>query len=108
MNLRRQWLWLFLIVPVVIGLMRLKFDVDVLNLLPQESPVVQGLKIYQKNFSNARQLYITINSSDAETSETTARLVAEKLRGATNLVASAVWQPPWLESPGQAAELLAH
>ena len=52
----RQWLWLLLLPPVALGVWRLRFDVEVLNLLPSESPVVQGLKLYQQNFANAREL----------------------------------------------------
>jgi predicted exporter len=108
MNLRRHWVWLLLIVPVVIGLIRLRFDVDVLNLLPQDSSVVRGLKAYQQNFSNARQLFITVSTPTSESTEVAARTITEKLRQSTNLVGSVVWQPPWLESPTQASELLAY
>ncbi len=108
MNLRRHWLWLFLIVPVILGLMRLRFDVDVLNLLPKDSSVVRGLKIYQQSFSNARQLFITVSATNSETTEKVARNITEALRKRPDLVSSAIWQPPWLESPVQASELLAH
>ena len=108
MNFRRHWPWLFLIIPVVIGLMRLRFDVEVLNLLPKDSPVVLGLQIYQKSFSNARQLFITVSATNSETAEKAARKIAEGLRKHPDLVSSVLWQPPWLESPAQASELLAY
>ncbi len=107
MKLSRHWLWLLLLVPIAIGFARLRFDVEILNLLPDSSPVVQGLKLYQKNFSNSRELIITLKSPDAETTENAARSIAEKLRSATNLVTRVTWQPPWLEHPTQAAELVA-
>lgn len=107
MKFSRQWLWLLFLIPVILGLKRLHLDVEVLNLLPTESPVVQGLKLYQQNFANARELIITVESPDAELTEQTARSLGEALRRQGGAVESAVWQPPWLERPEQMAELVA-
>ena len=49
----RHWLGWLLLVPIGLGLARLRFDVEVLDLLPADVPVVEGLKIYQQNFANA-------------------------------------------------------
>lgn len=103
-----RWWWLVLIIPAVIGLARLRFDVEVLNLLPDELPVVHGLKLYQKHFTSGDELVITLRAPDAETAESAARQLAEFLRQETNLVASAVWQAPWQENPDQMAELTAY
>lgn len=103
----RHWLWLILVVPVALGLLRLRFDVEVLNLLPNDLPVVRGLKLYQQNFSNARELIVTLRTADAEKAEAAARSLAQALRGETNLVSSVVWEPGWMEHPAQAAELIA-
>src|SRR5437899_11231581 len=108
MKRSRHWLWLLLAVPIAIGLMRLRFDIEVLDLLPTSLPVVNGLKLYQQNFSNARELIITIAGADAEAAETAARALAGLLREQTNLVSSVTWQPGWLEHPAQAAELIAY
>jgi hypothetical protein len=104
----RRWLWLLALVPLVIGLFRLRLDVEVLNLLPAQLPAVQGLKLYQENFSNARELIISLRGADAESTEAAARALAEILHAATNLTAEVTWQPPWIEHPGQAAELIAY
>src|SRR5262245_32627040 len=104
----RRWLWLLAVVPLVIGLFRLRFDVEVLNLLPAELPAVQGLKLYQESFSNARELIITLRGTEAESTEAAARALTEILRAATNLTTEVTWQPPWLEHPGQTAELIAY
>jgi len=109
--MNRRWLrwgWLLLIVPAIIGLARLRFDVEVLNLLPAELPVVQGLKLYQQHFTSVRELIITLHAPDAESAETAARRLAEFLRGDTNLVASADWQPPLKEHPEAMAEFIAY
>jgi hypothetical protein len=47
-------------------LARLRFDVDILNLLPPDEPTVQGLKLYQQHFTNARELVVTLRAPDAE------------------------------------------
>ncbi len=107
MKFSRQWLWLLLLLPIVVGLLRLRFDVEVLNLLPGNSPVVQGLKLYQQHFANARELIITVRAPDADSTEAAARALAQVLRAQTNLVADVNWQPAWREYPGQAAELIA-
>ena len=108
MKLSRRWLWLLLLVPLVAGLARLHFDVEVLNLLPGDVPAVQGLKLYQQKFANAGELILTVRAPDGETTEAAARELAAVLAEHKPLVKQATWQPPWLEHPGQAAELVAH
>jgi predicted RND superfamily exporter protein len=108
MTLLRRWWWLLLLIPIGIGAARLRLDVEVLNLLPPNLPAVQGLKIYQENFSNARELIVTLEGPEPGELETTARTLANALRKETNLVAHVTWQPAWLEYPGQAAELIAY
>ena len=102
----RLWL-LLLLVPVIFGLSRLRFDTDVLNLLPSEIPAVEGLKLYQKHFANNREVIITVSAKTAAEAESAARIVAETLQAATNLVSQAVWQPPWMDRPEQTAEFIA-
>ena len=104
----RHWLWLLLLIPIGLGLMRLRLDVEVMNLLPDEFPVVRGLKLYQTNFANARELIITVKADEPEQAENAARTIALALRAATNLTAEVTWQPLWLENPGQSAELVAY
>src|SRR5438309_12117583 len=97
----RHWLWLLALIPIGFGLARLRFDVEVLNLLPDELPVVHGLKLHQKNFTDTRELLITLRAADASAAEAATRQIAESLRAETNLVATAVWQPPWTDYPTQ-------
>jgi len=102
-----RWWWLALLIPIMAGFARLHFDVEVLDLLPANVPAVQGLKIYQQHFTNARELIIGLHAPDRETGEAAAAAVARALTRETNLVADATWQPPWLEHPDQTAELIA-
>jgi predicted RND superfamily exporter protein len=108
MTFLRRWWWLLLLIPIGIGAARLRLDVEVLNLLPPNLPAVQGLKIYQENFSNARELIVTLEGDSPEQLEDTARVLANALRKEANLVAHVTWQPAWLEYPGQSAELIAY
>ncbi len=107
---RKPWFWILLILGLlmVAGLVRLRFDVDVLNLLPKDLPVVRGLELYQRHFTDSRELLVTIQSADAAKTEAVAGQMAKALREQTNLVASVMWQPAWLEHPAQAAELMAY
>jgi uncharacterized protein len=102
-----RWWWL-LLVPVIAGLARLHLDVEMLDLLPANVPAVQGLKIYQQHFMDARELIVTIRAPDRESAGRAAKSIAENLQRATNLVADVIWQPPWQEHPEQTAELIAY
>ena len=102
----KRWWWVLLLVAVALGLARLRFDVDVLDLLPPDEPTVQGLKLYQQHFTNARELIIALRAPDSETAEKLAGELAARLRQETNLVAELTWQPPWMEKPEQLGELL--
>jgi uncharacterized protein len=103
-----RWWWALLSVLVGLGFWRLQLDVDVLNLLPPDLPTVQGLKLYQEHFSNARELIITVRAPSGEQAERFAGALAGRLRQATNLVDRVSWQAPWMEQPAQAAELVAY
>jgi uncharacterized protein len=103
-----RWWWVILLIPMAIGFARLHFDAGVLSLLPGRIPTVQGLKVYQEHFASTGQLIITIKAPDAPAAKTAAQAVAAHLRQATNLVADATWQPPWVEHPEQMAELIGY
>jgi len=107
MKFSRRWLWLLVLVPIALGLARLRFDVEILNLLPEDSGIVQGLKLYQQNFSNGRELIITVRSDNPNDTEAAALSIATALRQHTNLISEATWQPAWREYPSQSAELVA-
>jgi hypothetical protein len=66
---RRRWLWLLAALLLVVGLARLRFDADIFNLLPGDLPAVRGLQLQQRNFSNARELLVTLKADDAENCE---------------------------------------
>jgi predicted exporter len=102
----KRWWWMLLLVAVGVGLARLRFDVDILDLLPSDEPSVQGLKLYQKYFTNARELIITLRAPDPDTAEKLSGELAARLWQETNLVETVTWQAPWMERPDQLGELL--
>lgn len=104
----KRWWWAILLVPIALGLARLHFDADVLDLLPGKIPAVQGLKLYQEHFANSRQLIITVTAPDADTAKNAAKTIADKLRLETNLISDATWQRPWVEHPEQMSELIGY
>jgi len=103
----KRWWWVLLLMAVAAGLCRLRFDVDVLNLLPPDEPAVRGLKLYQQHFANSRELVVTLRAPEAEQAERLAKELAARLRQETNQITEVSWQPPWMDDPGQMAELLA-
>ncbi|MDE3066071.1 MAG: MMPL family transporter [Verrucomicrobiota bacterium] len=105
-SLLKRWWWAPLLVAVGLGLCRLRLDVDVLDLLPPNEPTVQGLKLYQQHFANARELLVTLRAPEAAQAGRLAGELAARLRRETNLVEEVTWQPPWMEHPEQLGELL--
>ena len=67
--LLKRWWWVLLLLAVGLGFWRLRFDVDILNLLPPDEPTVQGLKLYQAHFTNARELVISLRAPEAARAE---------------------------------------
>jgi predicted RND superfamily exporter protein/lauroyl/myristoyl acyltransferase len=102
----KRWWWALLAVAVGLGLWRLRFDVDILDLLPPDEPSVQGLKLYQQRFTNSRELIVAVRAPEAGQAERLAGELAARLAQETNLVEGVAWQPPWMEAPGQLGELL--
>ena len=102
----KRWWWVLLAVAVCLGLWRLRFNADILDLLPPDEPTVHGLKLYQQHFSNARELIITLRASEPAQADQLAEALAKRLRQQTNLVEEVTWQPPWMETPEQLGELL--
>src|SRR5687768_12212839 len=107
MTRRMLILWLIIVLLIAGGCYRLRLDPAVLTLLLSKHPVVEGLKLYQSHFSNARELFLTLESRDPDAAESAARELSEQFAGRTNLVDRALWQPPWMENPVASAEWIA-
>jgi uncharacterized protein len=91
------------------GLTRLRFDTDILSMLPGELPEVKGLKAFHEAFSRNDELILVIDGSenDAGTLSDAAESLGKKLE-ADGVVRHARWKPRWNEEPEGIAELLAY
>lgn len=93
-------------VLVLVGYSRLRFDTNILDLLPSHLPVVRGLQMHQAHFANAHELLITVQGPDADTTQEAASQLARGIAADTTLAKRTLWQPPWTEHPQSIAEFL--
>ena len=108
MNRRYFFLW----IPVVlvlgaIALTRLSFNVDPLDVLPDDVGGVKELRIFSEQFSGKGELIITLER-DQEDVSAEARSLAECLQGTEGLASWVEWQPLWEEDPDIASQLPAY
>jgi predicted exporter len=108
--MRARVIWIFVAgVAIVLaaGLSQLRLDVDVFNLLPANSRMVEGLKLYQRSFGSSRELVLSVRSEEAERTEHAARSLAQTME-ASGLTSGVMWRSPFRENPIQLAEFLAY
>ncbi|RYD30820.1 MAG: hypothetical protein EOP87_15920, partial [Verrucomicrobiaceae bacterium] len=92
-----------------VGLTRLRFDTDILSMLPGELPEVKGLKAFHEAFSRNDELILVIEGSEedagtlADAAESLATVLLDQ-----KTVKSARWKPRWNEEPQGIAELLGY
>ena len=91
------------------GLTRLRFDTDILSMLPAGLPEVKGLKAFHEAFSRNDELILVIEGGeeDAGTLSEAAESLGKALEQ-QQLVKQARWKPRWNEEPAGIAELLAY
>ena len=109
---RRLAVSLILVIAILAassGLLRLRFDTDILSMLPGELPEVKGLKAFHEAFSRNDELILVIEGGDDEAGSlpTAAESLGKKLE-ADGVVKHARWKPRWNEEPEGIAELLAY
>lgn len=110
--LRRMAIPLVLVAAILVasfGLTRLRFDTDILSMLPGGLPEVKGLKAFHKAFSRGDELILVIEcgEDDAGTLSEAAESLGKSLEQG-RLVKQARWKPRWNEEPAGIAELLAY
>ncbi len=110
--LRRLAVPLILVAAILFasfGLTRLRFDTDILAMLPAELPEVKGLKAFHEAFSRNDELILVLQGSeqDAGTLSGAAESLGKQLE-AGGLVKHARWKPRWNEEPQGIVELLAY
>lgn len=110
--LRRLALPLLLIVSILAataGLLRLRFDTDILSMLPGNLPEVKGLKVFHEAFSRNNELIILLEGTEEDegTLGESAKSLGEHLE-AEGIAKRARWQPLWMSEPEGLSELLAY
>ena len=89
--------------------MRLRFDTDILSMMPGDLPEVKGLKAYQKAFSKNDELVMLIEGGEKDegTLAAAAESLAKQLE-ADGVVKRARWKPMWADDPAALSEILAY
>ncbi len=97
---------LALLAGVVLGL-RQNFDTDILNLLPASSPAVQGLKVYNTDFTQARELAFLLTWKEPPDDAHRYREEFAALLKKQPWVVRVLDTPPLAGASGQVNEILA-
>jgi predicted RND superfamily exporter protein len=97
------------IVVSALGLFRLRFDTDILSMLPGELPEVKGLKAFQQSFAREDELVMLIEGGEQDEGSlsTAAESLAKQLER-DGVAKRARWQPRWKDDPQGLSELLAY
>ena len=110
--LRRLALPILLVTVILVaaaGMFRLKFDTNILSMLPGDLPEVRGLETFHQAFAKNDELVILLQSKgdDSGSLEDAAQSLGERLLADGN-ARRARWQPMWMQSPDGLAELIAY
>lgn len=110
--LRRLAVPIILIVSILAassGLMRLKFDTDILSMMPADLPEVKGLKAFHQAFARDNELIMLVEGSEQDEGSmpAAAESLAKHLE-TDGVVKRARWKPRWNDEPEGIAELLAY
>jgi predicted RND superfamily exporter protein len=110
--LRRLAVPLILVLALLIataGLFRLRFDTDILSMLPSELPEVKGLKVFHEAFARNDELIVLIEGGEADAGALgdAAKSLGEHLQH-DGVAKRARWQPLWMSEPAGLSELLAY
>ena len=92
---------------VATGLTRVNINTDIFSLLPADSPTVEGLRLFQKNFGSAQTIVISIRTPDANTTKGVAETLVQKLQSA-GLAEQVIWRSPFQNNTQGLAEFLAY
>jgi predicted RND superfamily exporter protein len=109
---RGGWLMLVLglgILAAALGLGKLRFNPDILSMLPPEMPEVRGLKAFHDGFARQNELLLLIEGGEDD--KALLAEAAESLTGAleaSGAVRRARWRQQWEEQGAGLSELLAY
>lgn len=96
------------IVLGAIGISRLSYNVEILDLLPKGMPGVSGTKWFQKVYDRPDQLIVTVQSDSEDAADEAVTELAKGLREAPGLVRAVREKPSWESHPEHMLELVAY
>jgi uncharacterized protein len=92
---------------ILLGLFKLRFDAEILSLLPEDVQSVRGLGLYQAHFGGADDVIISMSGDDPDELQRAAGSLAAWLIRVQSEVSDAEWQSPFLTTPRAFSGLLA-
>lgn len=105
-------LHIFLVLATIVlgavGISRLSYDVDILDLLPRHLPGVEGTLLMRDLYERPDQLIVTIEAADAELAATAAEQLEAALMSESDLVRRVQSRPAWESHPEQFSSLAAY
>lgn len=101
----RRLLIAFGLLAVLLGMLRVRLDVDVLALLPSKMKEVQGLQLFLEHFSKREELILTLEGSDpdllAAHHESLANYLRDARPGLGTVLSKDVWMTGSSEGLGE-------
>ena len=85
------------------GLLRLNYNVEVLDLLPQKMSGLEGTRVLRDTFQKANRLVITLEAEDAAVVEAAALSLSDHLATLTKLCHKVSATPPMDRENGEAS-----
>ena len=95
-GLKRVLLWCVLVILLggycTVGISRIRFEVDITQLLPADLPEAAGARTFMKHFLKRSQVLLLLEGKSAEPTQEAAERVARALAAKPELVKRVVWQ----------------
>ncbi|MDB6075682.1 MAG: putative rane protein, partial [Verrucomicrobiaceae bacterium] len=97
-----------IIVLGAIGISRLSYNVEILDLLPKGMPGVEGTALFQKVYDRPDQLIITVKGDSDVAADDAAEALVAALSKQPDLLRSVRHKPSWETHPEDMLELVAY
>lgn len=106
--MKRSWIAAVLLLPLIVaGWLRLRFETDILAILPANVPEVRAVGLVRDGFTGGTDLVVGLEAADEVRAEEAAVSLARRLQQQTDLVASVRRDLPLEEQAQTGAALLA-
>ena len=91
-----------------IGISRLSYNVEILDLLPRGMPGVEGTVLFQEVYDRPDQLIVTVKGDTAVAADEAVEALVAALGKAPGLVRGVRYKPSWESHPEDMLELVAY